>query len=134
MTGILTFSAAAFADFSSIQSIALSETLNASTMSVIILIPFARESPPKVLLAKNLPAAKPRVSSTLPTQNSPRSPTAPFLIPVNTSSSVRCACQASVLVPRYGDNASAACVTRYDSMTWFDVSFKILERVAANLG
>lgn len=137
----LTFPAAAVADSSSIQDIDESDFLKAFTIStkhdfenshliinhapVITLVPFSLESPAKVSFTKYLPVANPRAWSTLLTQYSARSLTAPGFMPCNTSCKCLTAFHDSVEVPSRGANIRAARVTRYASSTSVSVSLRM---------
>lgn len=101
---------------------------------IMTLVPFSLESPPNVWFTKYLPAANPSASSVRPMQYSPLSPTAPFLIPVNASRRERCACHASVSIPRNGESVNAARVTRYASMMFEGVSSRISANETAYCG
>jgi hypothetical protein len=145
----VTFSAAATADSSSIQDIIDSDFLKPFTISmqnefetseggvsyapVITLVPFCLESPAKVSFTKYLPVANPRAWSTLSTQYSARSPTAPGFIPCRTSRRFLTAFHDFVEVPSRGANTRAARLTRYASRTSAPVSLRmeVSERVYA---
>ena len=95
---------------------------------VITFVATFLDSPPNVSLTKYRPSANPSAFSTCDTQYSARSPTAPRLIPLSTSSRARTAFHASVSSPRYGAYARPARVTKYASSTSRSVSFRMAER------